>query len=69
MIQKRLEKRLYQSIVWGARKRGGHSYPPSHCGMAQHSALRGVKTTPISVVMRKKKQRFEVVRGVHCSFL
>jgi hypothetical protein len=27
------------------------------------------KTTPISGIMRNTKQRLEVVRGVHCSFL
>jgi hypothetical protein len=35
--------------------------------VGQNSTLRGVKTTPISVRVRKKKQRLEVVRGVHCS--
>jgi hypothetical protein len=33
----------------------------------QNSTLRGVKTTPISVAMRNKKQRLEAVSGVHRS--
>ena len=36
----------------------------SHHRLGQNSPLRGVKTTPISILMRTKKQRLEVVRGV-----
>ena len=35
--------------------------------LGQNSTLRGVKTTTISRVIRNKKQRLEVVRGVCCS--
>eukprot|EP01043_Picozoa_sp_COSAG02_P063244 COSAG02_NODE_8914_length_2402_cov_2.934433_1_plen_91_part_00 len=35
--------------------------------LGQNSTLRGVKTTTISVLMCKKKQRLEVVRAVLCS--